>query len=93
MTGPNEFASIIEQSGADGWVARAACGDLSIDHLDLFFVEAGRSLSKEAAAMCNACEVRAECLNHAYERDITGGYFGGHSPSKRRADLRARTAG
>lgn len=58
----------------------------------MFFVEAGRSLSKEAKAMCERCEVSQECLEYALEHDIAGGYFGGMSPSKRRQLARDRHA-
>lgn len=85
MPRPNDLAAIIEHGDTDDWVSRAACGDLPLDRLDLFFVDAGRSLSKEAAAMCQTCPVRDQCLDHAYEREIAGGYFGGTSPSKRRS--------
>ncbi len=89
MSHPGELAAIIEHTDNDGWIARAACGDLELDQLDMFFVEAGRSLSKEAVALCEGCPVRSECLEHATARDITGGYFGGISPSKRRSNARA----
>jgi hypothetical protein len=41
-------------------------------------------LSKEAAAICAGCEVRVDCLSHAYDREIAAGYFGGVSSAKRR---------
>ncbi len=88
MPRPSDLAAIIEQGDTEHWVSRAACGDLPLDRLDMFFVDAGRSLSKEAAALCRTCPVRTECLDHAETRDIAGGYFGGVSPSKRRADRR-----
>lgn len=89
MAHPNDLAAVVEQSHVDVWVAHAACGDLELDQLDMFFVDAGRTLSSEAAALCRTCPVRSECLEHAYAREISGGYFGGMSPSKRRAGSRA----
>lgn len=88
MARSHDIAALVENSNVDNWVDRAACGDLEIDQLDMFFVEAGRTLSKQAAALCESCPVQAECLEHAYQRDIGGGYFGGVSPSKRRSDQR-----
>jgi WhiB family transcriptional regulator, redox-sensing transcriptional regulator len=84
MARSQDIAALIEHSNADAWVEHAACGDLDIDQLDLFFVDAGRTLSKEAISLCSTCPVRAECLAHAMNREIGGGYFGGVSPSKRR---------
>lgn len=86
MARSNDIAALIENSQADAWVEDAACGDLELDQLDMFFVEAGRTLSKEAIALCTGCPVREDCLDHAFRRDIGGGYFGGMSPSKRRAN-------
>lgn len=67
-----------------GWLSDAACAEFDLDRLSLFFVEAGRTLSKEARAICGSCEVRVDCLRHAYDNEIEGGYFGGMSSSKRR---------
>lgn len=80
----HELAALIESSPEFTWLEDAACGDLELDQLDLFFVEAGRTLSREAAAICERCPVRSDCFDHAASRDIAGGYFGGVSPSKRR---------
>lgn len=93
MAKSSDLAAIVTNSDVDAWVDRAACGDLGLEELDLFFVEAGRTLSKHAIALCEGCPVRAECLEHANRREITGGYFGGVSPSKRRLDLRRVPAG
>lgn len=88
MPKPDDIANFVENTVDNAWVDLAACGDLGLDQLDMFFVEAGRTLSKEAAALCERCVVREQCLDHAMRREITGGYFGGVSPSKRRADHR-----
>ena len=66
------------------WLDRAACGDLPLDQLNIFFVEAGRTIASSTVAMCAKCPVRRECLNHAYKHDIVSGYFGGVSPGRRR---------
>lgn len=63
------------------WLDEAACADLSIND---FFVEAGRGINEQALAVCRECPVRRECLEHAYDREIYGGYFGGVSPGRRR---------
>jgi WhiB family transcriptional regulator, redox-sensing transcriptional regulator len=76
---------LIEQSASMPWLDDAACADMAIDELERFFVEAGRSISAQTVAMCTACPVRRECLEHAYRLDIAGGYFGGMSPGRRRA--------
>ena len=34
--------------------------------------------------MCERCPARVQCLMHAYDNEIAGGYFGGMSPSRRR---------
>lgn len=75
------------------WLEQAACGKLALDQLNIFFVEAGKSISADTVAMCRHCPVRLQCLDHAYEHRIVSGYFGGVSPSRRRtlshADARA----
>ncbi|HWL44756.1 MAG TPA: WhiB family transcriptional regulator [Ilumatobacter sp.] len=85
MTTIQSLAELIENASDYGWLRHAACGELSLDALDQFFVEAGRSLSRETVQLCSACPVKAECLQHAYDHEIAGGYFGGVSPTKRRA--------
>ncbi|MEM1332921.1 MAG: WhiB family transcriptional regulator [Actinomycetota bacterium] len=84
MSTTSDLAQIIEQSPELTWLDHAACSSLDVEQLDLFFVGAGKSLSAEAKSMCAGCPVRVDCLRHAYDRDITGGYFGGVSPIKRR---------
>lgn len=84
MSTTSNLAAIIEQTPDLTWLDRAACSALDVEQLDLFFVEAGKSLSPEARALCAGCESRRECLQHAYDREIAGGYFGGLSPTKRR---------
>ncbi|MCU1398092.1 MAG: Transcriptional regulator WhiB [Acidimicrobiales bacterium] len=67
------------------WLDDAACGDLPLEALNIFFVEAGRSIAASTVAMCAKCPVRAACLDHAYRHEIVGGYFGGISPGQRRS--------
>ncbi len=80
----SDLAKVIEASPDLPWLDRAACGSLGLEQIDLFFVSAGKSLSKEAKALCQGCPVRRDCLDHAYSRGITGGYFGGVSPAQRK---------
>ena len=56
----------------------------AIAQLDLFFVEAGRTIASSTVALCQKCPVRRECLDHAYQHEIVSGYFGGISPGRRR---------
>jgi hypothetical protein len=75
---------LIENTPELPWLEFAACGDLEIDQLDLFFVEAGRTIASSTVALCRKCPVRRECLDHAYQHEIVSGYFGGVSPGRRR---------
>ncbi len=84
MSNTMDLASLIEGSNELPWLRDAACRELDLNRLDLFFVDAGRTLSKEGKAICGRCPVRSECLSYAYHHDISGGYFGGLSPTKRR---------
>ena len=85
MSNTHDLAPLIEAAPELAWLQRAACSELELDRLDLFFVEAGRTLSKEAARICRGCDVRVDCLRHAYDNEIEGGYFGGLSSAKRRS--------
>lgn len=84
MSNTMDLASLIEGSNELPWLRDAACRKLDLDRLDLFFVDAGRTLSKEGKAICGRCPARSACLSYAYHHEITGGYFGGLSPAKRR---------
>lgn len=69
------------------WLEHALCADMEITD---FFVEAGHTISQDVINVCRMCPVRVECVTHAYEHHITGGYFGGISPGQRRdMDLKA----
>lgn len=85
MPKTDDLAALIENTAELGWLADAACGQLGLEQLALFFVDAGRTISAEAEAMCAGCGARRACLDHAYDNEIAGGYFGGISPSRRRA--------
>lgn len=63
------------------WLDKAACKDLSSKD---FFVEAGHVIEDAVLLTCKTCPVRRECVNHAYGKAVTGGYFGGLSPGQRR---------
>jgi hypothetical protein len=66
------------------WLDDAACGSLPLEQLNMFFVEAGRTIASSTITMCQRCPVRAQCLDHAYSNEILSGYFGGISPGQRR---------
>lgn len=85
MSHSHELAALIENTPDVTWLSQAACRDLGVERLDLFFVDAGKSLSQEAAAVCRGCPVQVDCLTHAYVNEISAGYFGGMSSAKRRA--------
>jgi WhiB family transcriptional regulator, redox-sensing transcriptional regulator len=72
-------------SAPPDWLSDAACGSLPLDQLDLFFVTVGRTIGERARALCEGCTVRSQCLAHAQDHEIANGYFGGASPSARRA--------
>ena len=84
MSNTMDLASLIEGSNELPWLREAACRELDLERLDLFFVDAGHTLSKQVKAMCAGCDARVACLTYAYRHEITGGYFGGLSPAKRR---------
>ena len=82
----NELTSgAAENDSAMSWLDDAACGSLPLDQLEIFFVKAGRTIGGNALALCRGCAVRLQCLQHARQHDILNGYFGGVSPSARRA--------
>lgn len=75
---------LIERTPDLPWLDQAGCADLELHQLDLFFVEAGRTIAASTISLCRRCPVRRECLDHAYEHEIVSGYFGGVSPGRRR---------
>ncbi|HKX75309.1 MAG TPA: WhiB family transcriptional regulator [Acidimicrobiia bacterium] len=57
---------------------------------DLFFPERGAS-TRKAKAICNACEVKDQCLDYAIVNGEKFGIWGGMSERERRRVRRART--
>ena len=62
------------------WQDNALCAETDPE---AFFPEKGGS-TREAKQVCRACEVRAECLTFALERDERFGIYGGLSERERR---------
>jgi WhiB family redox-sensing transcriptional regulator len=63
------------------WLNHIACADMDLGD---FFVDAGHAIINKVLNVCRSCPVRLECLNHAYNMKVSGGYFGGLSPGQRR---------
>ena len=63
-----------------GWQERALCAQTDPE---AFFPEKGGS-TREAKKVCRGCEVRAECLEFALEKDERFGIWGGMSERERR---------
>jgi WhiB family redox-sensing transcriptional regulator len=63
----------------EGWATQAACIDLDTD---LFFALA---TAADAVAVCNACDVRVACLEHAVATNERHGIRGGLTPEQRQA--------
>ncbi len=83
MSSVRDLGDLIDNLEDGDWLAAAACRHLPPEEITLFFVGAGRSLSRRARQLCAACPVRTDCLAHAYDNEIHAGYFGGISPSQR----------
>lgn len=64
----------------DDWQAMALCAQTDPE---AFFPEKGGS-TREAKKVCQSCEVRAECLQAALDRDERFGIWGGLSERERR---------
>jgi WhiB family transcriptional regulator, redox-sensing transcriptional regulator len=67
------------------WQDQALCAEVDPD---LHFPEKGES-SREAKQVCRGCEVRAECLQAALDRNERFGVWGGLSERERRRLRRA----
>lgn len=77
------------------WTDDASCRDLLFDEdgnldpsaINVFFVEAGRVIDPQAAAICVTCPVRRECLQHSFTgfegKPMPAGYFAGFSFGQR----------
>lgn len=76
----------MNESDDQGWQLAANC--LGVDP-DLFFPERGAS-TKEAKAVCQGCEVRADCLEYALANGEKFGIWGGLSERERRRIRRQR---
>jgi len=73
-------AATLEPAQRRAWTAEAACRGID----PALFFPSG-SLGVEAAqSICQACPVRAECLDHALEHHINNGVWGGVSERARR---------
>jgi len=68
------------------WMRRANCRGLNPD---LFYPRRGES-AEEAKAVCDGCEVRAECLEHALATGEKYGVWGGLAERPRRRLRAAR---
>jgi Transcription factor WhiB len=84
MAAARPLDELIENTPELPWLENAACGDLDLSQLDLFFVDAGRTIASSTVALCRRCPSRRACLDHAYTHEIVSGYFGGVSPGRRR---------
>jgi len=82
----DNLADGLLMSGVQAWQSTGNCLDKDPD---LFFPERGAS-TRAAKAICNACEVRVECLEFALENRISFGIWGGKSGRERRLMLRSR---
>ncbi|HWL44754.1 MAG TPA: WhiB family transcriptional regulator [Ilumatobacter sp.] len=85
MSDLNSLTELIAAVDDAEWVRGAACADLGVEAIDRFFVDAGGRLTDDTQQMCATCPVRTECLGHAVRGEINAGYFGGVSPTRRRA--------
>ena len=73
------------------WHLRANCAGVDVA---VFFLKRGESTA-EARALCEGCEVQAECLSAAIYGEKEFGLFGAKSPNQRavmRSADRARQA-
>jgi WhiB family transcriptional regulator, redox-sensing transcriptional regulator len=75
-------------TAVDGhWTARAACGVGKVAP-DALFVEG--AAQRDARSVCQACDVRIECLADALDSRADFGVWGGMTERERRALLRRR---
>lgn len=77
-----------EQDDSLDWQGRALCTQTDPE---AFFPEKGGS-AREAKRVCQACEVRSECLKHALENSEQFGIWGGLTGPER-ARLKRRAQG
>lgn len=67
------------------WIDDAACLEADVNE---FFPNTNTEESPKARAICAACPVRTDCLEHALELGVPYGIWGGHTSPERR-ELRA----
>ena len=75
-----------QDEGVLAWQQRALCAQTDPE---AFFPEKGGS-TREAKRVCQACEVRLECLEYALAHDERFGIWGGMSERERRKLRRAK---
>lgn len=76
-------------TAAPEWMARGLCAQTDPE---AFFPVKGGSTG-EAKRICNRCEVRQECLDHALANDLRYGIWGGTSDRERQRLKRDRQRG
>jgi WhiB family redox-sensing transcriptional regulator len=88
MRGPSLRGRLIEAlaAGELSWQDYANCRGADAD---LFFPERGAS-TRKAKAICNACDVKEECLDFAIVQGEKFGIWGGMSERERRRVRRQR---
>jgi WhiB family redox-sensing transcriptional regulator len=73
------------------WMIEGACRD---HDPELFFPisvsDAGSGQIERARAICDGCDVRAECLRYALANRIKDGIWGGRTEQQRQSLLRSR---
>jgi len=74
------FADLLDPDDPPEWQDFAACAGTDTE---AFFPEKGGS-TREAKRICQGCEVRAECLQYALDRNEHFGVYGGLSERERR---------
>jgi WhiB family transcriptional regulator, redox-sensing transcriptional regulator len=75
-----ELAALLDIGRRPAWHAQAACQGMGTD---TFFPERGQD-ARPAAAICDGCDVRADCLAAALAVQDTQGIWGGLSQRGRR---------
>ena len=83
------FNNQVDANASLPWLEDAACGNLDLGQLDMFFVGIGQTISPGAAVLCQTCPVSTECLQHALDRRLEpgslAGRFDGMPPAQRRS--------
>lgn len=76
----NDGPGVMVALKPEPWTVDALCAQTG---LDLHFPETGEPVT-EAKAVCAACDVRAQCLEYALDRNEVFGVWGGLSPQERK---------